>query len=141
MYPLYQWQIMNDYESYCGIPSHSIPCLAQRTTPHHVWICALGSLKLREVVIANQEKYCTEDFMYSFILGLNCNWKRGIEEAICWGRDGVSVTKDFWDHCNLLDNWSMGKPFTDRYPELRDSIKFSDNLDDGVVKLEEVKEL
>ncbi|PVH71094.1 hypothetical protein DL98DRAFT_660830 [Cadophora sp. DSE1049] len=140
MYPLYQWQIMNDYESYCGIPSHSIPCLAQRTTPHHVWICALGSLKLREAVIANQERYCTEDFMYSFILSLNCNWKKGIGDAICWGRDGVSVTKDFWDHCNVLDNWSMGKPFSERYPELRDAIKFTEYPNDGVVGLEEVKE-
>ncbi|KAH7383519.1 hypothetical protein BKA64DRAFT_160653 [Cadophora sp. MPI-SDFR-AT-0126] len=136
MYPLYQWQIMNDYESYCGIPSHSIPCLSQRTTPHHVWICALGSPKLRDAVIANQERYCTEDFMYSFILSLHCNWQKGIGDAICWGRDGVSVTKEFWDHCNVLDNWSMGKPFSEKYPELRDAIKFTEYPDDGL-KVEE----
>ncbi|KAK0128758.1 hypothetical protein ONS95_000709 [Cadophora gregata] len=140
MYPLYQWQIMTDYESFRGLPPHSIPCLVQRTTPHHVWICALGTPKLREAVIANQEKYCSEDFMYSFILSLNCNWTRSINDAICWGRDGVSVTKDFWDHCNTIDNFSMDRPFQDMYPELRDAIRFTEYSGDGVVELEQVKE-
>ncbi|KAH7330459.1 hypothetical protein BKA65DRAFT_480603 [Rhexocercosporidium sp. MPI-PUGE-AT-0058] len=138
MYPVYQWQIMKDYETYSRIPSHSIPCLSQRTVPHEVWICGLGSPKLREVVIANQERYCTEDFIYSFILSINCNWKRDIKDAICWGRDGVTVSKDFWDHCNILDNWSFDRPFSTSYPELRDVVKFTEYPEDMGVKIEEV---
>ncbi|KAG4437972.1 hypothetical protein IFR05_006553 [Cadophora sp. M221] len=141
MYPMYQWQIANDYETFSRIPSHSIPCLSQRTVPHEVWICALGSPKLREAVIANQEKYCTEDFIYSFILNLNCNWKRSIGDAICWGRDGVTVSKDFYDHCNILDNWSLDSGFSTRYPELRDAIKFTEYSEDVGVKIEVVGEV
>ncbi|KAH9222501.1 hypothetical protein DL95DRAFT_354195 [Leptodontidium sp. 2 PMI_412] len=141
MYPMYQWQIANDYETYSRIPSHSIPCLSQRTIPHEVWICALGSPKLRDAVIANQEKYCTEDFIHSFILNLNCNWKRSIGDAICWGRDGVTVSKDFYDHCNILDNWSLDRGFSTRYPELRDAIKFTEYSEGVGVKIEEVKEV
>lgn len=65
MYPIYQWQIMQSYETYRNLPSYLVPLLSQRTTPHPVWICALGFPKMRDVVIANQEKYVTEEFQFS----------------------------------------------------------------------------
>ncbi|KAL2067533.1 hypothetical protein VTL71DRAFT_1958 [Oculimacula yallundae] len=138
MYPVYQWQIMNDYESYARLPSHSIPCLSQRKVLHAVWICALGSPKLRDIVIADPEKYCTEDFMYAFILSINCNWRKEVRDAICWGKDGVSVTKDFWDHCNKLENWSFDRPFSTTYPELRGAVRFTDYDDQTGVRIEEI---
>ncbi|CZT50376.1 uncharacterized protein RSE6_11351 [Rhynchosporium secalis] len=138
MYPVYQWQIMNDYESYARIPSHSIPVFAQRSTLHAVWICALGSPKLREMVIADMDRYANEDFIYAFILSINCNWNRDFRDAICWGKDGVSVTKDFWDHCNVLDNWSFDRPFSTTYPELRSAVRFTDYDDLTGVKIEEM---
>lgn len=53
----------------------------------------------------------------------------------------MTVSKDFYDHCNILDNWSLDRGFSTRYPELRDAIKFTEYSEGVGVKIEEVKEV
>lgn len=129
MYPVYQWQIVHSYEAYANIPSWCIPLLCQRTTPHPVWICALGCPGLREVCIANQDKYCTEEFQYLLVASLNMNWPYGLQEALMWNGKDIKFREKFWDHARVLDNWSIDEPFQSRYPELEPYCKFTKYLD------------
>jgi hypothetical protein len=122
MYPVYQWLIMQSYETYCNIPTWNLPVLSQRTTPHPVWISALGYPKLRDVVIANQEKYTTEEFQFLFVANLNVNWPYGIDAALSWKDGDVTVSKAFWDHTRDVANFTVDEPFYARYPELRECI-------------------
>jgi hypothetical protein len=125
MYPVYQWLIMRSYETYNNLPSWSRPILSQRTTRHPVWISALGFPKLRDAVIAEQERYCTEEFQYTFIASINCNWPHGVEAALEWKNGDVTASQEFWDHTSIMTNWSLDEPFQSRYPELRNVCPFT----------------
>ena len=117
IYPIYQWQISNSYEDYLAIPSWSRPIPSQRTIPHPIWICGMGWPKLREKCIQNQEKYCTEEFQYMVIQSVNVHWPHGVQAALRRVKGGFTVTKEFWDHTRIMDNWSLDEPFQSRYPE------------------------
>ena len=125
MYPIYQWQIATSYASYANIPSWCRPVLCQRTTPHPVWIGALGPPLFREAVIANQERYCTEEFPYLCAVSLNMNWPHGLREALIWNGKDFRFRKEFWDHAQLMENWSLDEPFQSRYPELEPFVQFT----------------
>ena len=131
MYPIYQWLVMQSYETYRNTPSWLLPVLSQRTTPHCIWISALGSPKLRETVIANQEKYATEEFQFLFVQSLNANWPHGIEAALHWKDGDVMASKKFWDHTRNLANWSLDEPFQSRYPELKQFFSFAEEAEKG----------
>lgn len=126
MYPIYQWQIMTSYESYVNVPSWCRPVLSQRTTPHPVWLCALGPPLLREAVIADQQRYCTEEFQYLFIASLNMNWPHGLREAVVWDGKDFKFSKAFWNHARVMENWSLDEAFQSRYPELKACVKFTE---------------
>lgn len=127
MYPIYQWLIMQSYETYRNLPTWLVPVFSQRTTPHPVWITALGPPKLRDVVIANQEKYATEEFQFLFVASLNCNWPHGLEAALSWKDGDVTVSQQFWDHTRDVAHWSLDDPFASRYPELRGHCPFTND--------------
>ncbi|TVY73466.1 hypothetical protein LSUE1_G005125 [Lachnellula suecica] len=131
MYPVYQWLIMQSYETYSNLPSWLLPRLAQRTRPHPVWITGLGFPRLREVIVENQERYDTEDFQFLFVESLNVNWPHGIEAALTWTDGDVFISKQFWDHTRNFENWSMNEPFQSRYPELSNSCKFTQHPETG----------
>lgn len=125
MYPVYQWQITLTYEAYANIPSWCLPLLCQRMTPHPVWICALGCPGLREMCVADQERYCTEEFQYLLVASLNMNWPHGIEEALVWDGKDIKFRDEFWEHARVLDNWTVDEPFQSRYPELEPYCTFT----------------
>jgi hypothetical protein len=126
MYPIYQWLIMQSYETYRNIPSWLIPVLSQRNTPHPIWISALGPPKLREKVIANLDVYGTEDFQFSFVASLNVHWPHGIEAALSWKDGDITATKQFRDHVLNIANWSLDEPCQSKYPELKDVFPFTE---------------
>jgi len=126
MYPVYQWLVMRSYETYRNMPTWSHPLLSQRTTPHPVWLSALGYPKLRDAIIANQEEYTTEEFQFLFVANLNVNWPHGIEAALTWNNGDVTVSKAFWDHTRNLSNYTIDEPFWARYPELRQYVQNRD---------------
>ena len=81
---------------------------------------------MRHHIIANQERYSTEEFQYLFTQSINVNWKKGIRDAICWGKDGVTVTQEFFEHTRVMENYSMDRPFAARYPELEEFCRFTE---------------
>ncbi|KUJ12914.1 uncharacterized protein LY89DRAFT_673020 [Mollisia scopiformis] len=125
IYPIYQWLIMQSYETYHNLPSWLLPLLSQRTTPHPIWIIAVGTPTLRDVIIANQEKYDTEEFQFLFVASINVNWPHGLEAALSRKHGGIAASKAFWDHARDLKNWTLDEPFQSRYPELKGFVPFT----------------
>lgn len=125
IYPVFQWQIANDYDSYVNLPEYAKPTLLQRSIPHPIWVCAVGWPRMRDILILNQELYCTEEFQYMMVHSLNCNWPYGTEAAISRTRDGFTITKEFWEHIRVMENWSLEEPFISRYPELEPYGRFT----------------
>lgn len=119
IYPIFQWQIANDYESFAMLPAYSVPTLLQRTVPHPIWVCAVGWPPLRDHCIKNQERYCTEEFQYMMVHSMNCNWPYGTEAAIQRRHDGYTISEAFWHHVRVMENWSLDEPFQSRYPECK----------------------
>jgi len=82
--------------------------------------------KLRDVVIANQERYVSDEFQHVYTASLNINWPYGEMNILSFEEDEVKVTEAFVEHCRELSNWSLDAPFQARYPELRDFCKFTE---------------
>lgn len=134
IYPIFQWQIARDYESYVNLQEYAKPTLLQRSIPHPMWVCAVGWPLLRDFMIMNQALYCNEEFQYMMVHSLNCNWPYGTEAAMKRTREGFTITKDFWDHIRIMDNWTLEEPFQSRYPELEPYCKFSKSTNNGVAR-------
>lgn len=109
--------MVRDYQTYTDLPSHLQPILLQRTTPSPAWICGQGFPKLREAVITEPTKYSNEEFIGYVVRSLNVNWPDTVEAALVKTRYGFTITKAFWDHIMIMDNWSLDEPFQKAYPE------------------------
>ncbi|KAG0646715.1 hypothetical protein D0Z07_6183 [Hyphodiscus hymeniophilus] len=76
-YHLTQWQIDPSPETYANLPEWHRARPSQVMTPHPTWVTQMVFGKLRDRVIANQERYATEEFHALYLVSLNINWPRG----------------------------------------------------------------
>lgn len=125
MYPVFQWQISHTFETFSNLPIWYRPQPSQITTPHPVWITYIGWPKLRDAVIANQERYATEEFQYLYTISVNYNWPYRSDNVVVFEGGAVRVYEGFARHVMRLENWSLDAPFQKRYPELRGVCTFT----------------
>lgn len=126
MHKLVQWQITTTQELYNHVPEWLLPRPIQLTEPHPFWLSFLVWPKLREKVIGNQAVYGTPEFSNIYTASLSVNWPYGESDTLVFVDGEVRVTPVFEKHFSQLKNWSLGVPFQQRYPELRDCCRFTD---------------
>lgn len=76
-------------------------------------------------MIANQEKYATEEFQYLYTISINANWPYRSDNVVIFEGSDVRVYEGFARHVMQLENWSLDAPFQKRYPELREVCTFT----------------
>lgn len=81
---------------------------------------------MRDIVVQNQEKYATTEFLDLFQTSINVNWPFGEEDILMFVGDEVRMTDAFIQHLQTLENFSLDEPFQRRYPELRDVCRFTE---------------
>jgi hypothetical protein len=129
MYPVFQWQISPTLETYSNLPEYYAPLASQVITPHPAWITYIGWPKLRDIVIANQQMYATDEFKHLYTTSSNVNWPYRSEDVLFIMEGDVRVSEAFMKHARRLQNWSLDEPFQRRYPELKDFCKFTEDRD------------
>ncbi|KAE9378157.1 hypothetical protein N431DRAFT_366476 [Stipitochalara longipes BDJ] len=122
---LCQWQILPSEETYNNLAEWHIPRASQLLTPHPIWIDQIAWGKLRDVVINNQEQYATDEFQHTYTHSLNVNWPYRDMDVMVFEGSEVRVSDLFACHILELSNWSLDEPFQRKYPELRESCKFT----------------
>ncbi|PVH84517.1 hypothetical protein DL98DRAFT_584592 [Cadophora sp. DSE1049] len=124
VYHFVQWQILPTMETYHNIPDWFCPRPSQLVTSHPFWTSLPIWGKLRDVIIGDQEKYATEEFMNLYQNCISVNWPFRDEDILMFIGDEVRVTDAFVHHIETQANWSLSEPFQRRYPELRDVCRF-----------------
>ena len=127
MYPVFQWQISPTVETYNNLPEYYTPLASQVVTPHPAWITYIGWPKLRDIVITNQERYATDEFKHLFTTSSNVNWPYRSDDIFFIVDGDIRVSEAFMKHARRLENWSLDRPFQNRYPELRDFCRFTED--------------
>lgn len=125
MYHLAQWQIAPSPETYGSMPEWHKPRASQLMTPHPIWVTQMPFGKLRDRVIANQDMYATDEFQALYLVSMSINWPKQPLDILTMEGDDVRVSDEFERHCSTLANWTLGEPFSSRYPELADCCKFT----------------
>jgi hypothetical protein len=125
MYHLAQWQIAPSPETYRNLPEWHTARLSQIMTPHPIWVSQIPFGKLRDRIIENQETYATEEFQTLYTASLSLNWPRDPTDILVFDGNDVRASDEFVRHCTFLGNWSLGAPFSLRYPELSDCCKLT----------------
>lgn len=125
VYHLVQWQIAPSPETYGNLPEWHKPGASQLITPHPIWVTQIPFGKLRDKVIANQDKYATDEFQELSAVSMSINWPKQPIDLLVFDGDDVRASDEFARHCRTLANWSLGEPFTRRYPELADYCRFT----------------
>ncbi|KAI9048537.1 hypothetical protein LZ554_007370 [Drepanopeziza brunnea f. sp. 'monogermtubi'] len=126
VYHFCQWQILPDVDTYSSLPEWFRPRPSQMSTVHPVWTTMLLWGKMRDVVIRNQEKYATAEFMELYFASVNVNWPYGEEDILMFVGEEVMATEAFIQHIETEANFSMDEPFQRRYPELRNACRFTE---------------
>lgn len=125
MYHLAQWQIAPSAETYNNLPEWHTPRASQLLTPHPIWVTQIPFGKLRDKIIANQDEYATDEFRALYSVSMSINWPKQPIDILVVEGDDLTVSDEFARHCSVLENWSLGEPFTRRYPELADYCRFT----------------
>ena len=125
MYHLAQWQIAPSPETYGNLPEFHTPRASQLLTPHPIWASQITFGKLRDRIIANQETYATEEFQALYVASLSLNWTKDPKDILVFEGNDVRASDAFARHCTTITNWSVGEPFSLRYPELADCCTFA----------------
>ncbi|KAF7563209.1 hypothetical protein G7046_g922 [Stylonectria norvegica] len=98
-----------------------IPLQSQLSTPHPQWLDLVRQGALREIMIARQDVYATEEFqrVYSDALRL-VNWPfPSLDGLITDSRTGhVWLSDALMAHAMDGNNWRLNESFARRYPEL-----------------------
>jgi hypothetical protein len=125
MYHLAQWQIAPSPETYSNLPDWHTARPSQLMTPHPVWVTQIPFGKLRDKIIANQEKYATQEFRTLYSASMSINWPKDPVDLLVFDGNDIRVSDEFARHCTTLANWSLGEPFSMRYPELADCCRLT----------------
>ena len=120
MYRLARWQIAPSAETYGNLPEWYTARLSQLMTPHPIWASQIPFGKLRDRVIANQDKFANDEFQTLYCVSLSLNWPRDPMDIFLLDGNDVKLSDEFVRHCTTLMNWTLGEPFSRRYPELAD---------------------
>ncbi|PVH68209.1 hypothetical protein DL98DRAFT_368531, partial [Cadophora sp. DSE1049] len=118
VYHFVQWQILPTMETYHNMPDWFCPRHSQLVTAHPFWTSLAIWGKLRDVMVGDQEKYATEEFMNLYQNCIGVNWPFRDEDILMFVGEEVRVTDTFIRHIETQDNWSLSEPFQRRYPEL-----------------------
>jgi hypothetical protein len=129
MYRLCQWQIAPSLETFRNIPDWFAPQSSQFFTPHPIWVTQIAWARLREIVINEQERYATDEFQHIYTTSLNLNWPYRDVDILNFEGNEVTLTPAFEAHVRSQSNWSLDEAFQMRYPELRDTCKFTGQMD------------
>jgi hypothetical protein len=73
--------------------------------------------KLRDILINDQEKCATEEFIHLYCISININWPIRDVDVFCFDVAELRVTDAIATHVTTLSNWSLDEPFQRRYPE------------------------
>lgn len=125
MYHLAQWQIAPSPETYGNLPEWHTARPSQLMTPHPIWVTQIPFGKLRDRIIANQDKYATDEFQELYSSSMSINWPKEPIDILVFDGNDVRVSDEFARHCTTLANWSLGEPFSRRYPELTDCCRLT----------------
>ncbi len=87
---------------------------------------------LRDFVIMHQQRYETEEFKFLYMVSLDINWPHGDTNILASEGGVIRVTDVFARHVAELSNWSLGSPFRERFPELKDLCKFKEYTPEDV---------
>ncbi|CZT44137.1 uncharacterized protein RSE6_04266 [Rhynchosporium secalis] len=125
VYHFVQWQILPAKETYQNIPEWFRPRASALAIAHPLWTSFLVWEGLRDVVIRDQQRYATEEFMNLYQNCITINWPFRDEDIVVYVGDEVRVNDAFKRHIETQANWSLGEPFHRRYPELRGLYRLS----------------
>ena len=105
MYPVFQWRISPTLATHNNLPECYTPLASQVVTPHVAWITYIGWPKLRDIVIANQEKYDMDElsiFIQRVVMRTGY-----IDPRICF-----ILWRVMWEYLrslrNIYDDWRIG---------------------------------
>ncbi|KAK0116906.1 hypothetical protein ONS96_012752 [Cadophora gregata f. sp. sojae] len=126
VYHFVQWQILPSLETYQNLPDWFCPRPSQMITAHPFWTSLAIWGELRDVMVGDQEKYATEEFMNLYQNCISVNWPFRDEDILMFVGEEVRVTDAFIRHIETQANWSLSEPFQRRYPELRDVCRFAE---------------
>ncbi|KAH7356771.1 hypothetical protein BKA65DRAFT_592326 [Rhexocercosporidium sp. MPI-PUGE-AT-0058] len=125
-YHFLRWQILPTMETYQNMPDWYRPRPLQVVTAHPFSASLAIWGTLRDVIVRDQQKYATEEFMNLYMSCITVNWPFRDEDILAIVGQEVRVTDAFIGHIEIQANWSLNEPFQRRYPELRDACKFSE---------------
>ncbi|KAG4434474.1 hypothetical protein IFR05_010052 [Cadophora sp. M221] len=125
VYRFIQWQISPMLETYQNMPDWFRPGPSQLTTAHPFVTSLVIWGTLRDVMIGDQQKYATEEFITTYQMCITVNWPFRDEDILVFVGEELRLTDAFIRHIDTQANWSLNEPFQRRYPELRDVCRFS----------------
>ncbi|KAF1732352.1 hypothetical protein CRV24_008545 [Beauveria bassiana] len=112
------WRFYPSSESRADLPAIMRPTQAQITIPHPKCLDFIPFPALRNYLCLNQHK----DAQHSVDLCLRSMWlvlPPGKTLMTKTERDGVELDPEFEIFASDLRNWSMGSPWRDKFPQLR----------------------
>ncbi|KAL5324260.1 hypothetical protein ACEPPN_008805 [Leptodophora sp. 'Broadleaf-Isolate-01'] len=126
VYHFIQWQISPTLETYQNMPDWFHPRPSQLATAHPFVTSLIIWGTLRDVMVGDQQKYATEEFINVYQLCITVNWPFRDEDILVFVGEELRLTDAFIRHIEIQANWSLNEPFQRRYPELRDVCRFSE---------------
>ncbi|KAG4419396.1 hypothetical protein IFR04_007447 [Cadophora malorum] len=126
VYHFVQWQILPTMETYHNLPDWYCPRPSQMVTAHPFWTSLAIWGRLRDVMVGDQDKYATDEFMNLYQNCICVNWPFRDEDILTYVGEELRVTDTFIRHIETQANWSLSEPFQRRYPELRDVCSFAE---------------
>ncbi|EQB56672.1 BZIP transcription factor [Colletotrichum gloeosporioides Cg-14] len=133
---LLKWMVLLDKQSWDLMPSWLRPVPAQLTTPHAAWIDRIPWPRVREYLIANPD-ITLDDWAATYSSSFDVSWTYEPSLVlITVATDGpemseITINPVYEEHLRQLKNWTVGRLFRQRLPEIADLID-RDTLENGV---------
>ncbi|KIW73110.1 hypothetical protein, variant [Phialophora macrospora] len=120
MFSQMRWQLHPTQENYERLPEWLRPIPIQLYNSHPAWVDHLPWPRLREMVVANSQRYPFDNWFIPFTSGVSVNWPYDAVDCLL----STSVHEEpvmnpvFERHIRRLENWSLGPLFAETFPEL-----------------------
>lgn len=122
---LVRWQIFPTEENYNRIPEWYRPIPRQLLTPHPIWMDYIINPSLRDILIAEQERFSFETWFMPYYSSLSLAWGyEPTDTLLATGdSDELMINPVFERHLSVLSNWSLGPMFASSFPDLAKFVR------------------
>lgn len=127
MFLIMRWQISPTQENYERLPEWVRPRNSQLYSAHPAWIDHLPWPVMRDKLAReyNSTLYLFDNFFVPFTRTLRLSWPYEDTDTLLQSPDTeeLMINPVFERHIRNLDNWTLGEPFAQAFPSLRDTCK------------------